>query len=419
MVVYIRNKTIAKMHRKKLTILTVCCLLLLILNNCISNEDESKDPRGNSYAGSEKCKGCHEDIYKSYLHTAHSLTSSPATEAAIKGSFAEDSNTVHYRTALKVVMEKKDTAFYQVAYIDHIARQAARFDMVIGSGRKGQSYLSWLDSTIYQLPVSYYAPGNTWVNSPGYPPKYVLFNRNIPVGCFECHSSYIKKTASRPSGDYLVDYFDKEQIVYGIDCERCHGPSLSHVKFHSKNPDEQEPKNITIMANLKRQEKVEMCAVCHSGAREAVSSTFNFKPGSRLADYWYPDNDTLDINEVDVHGKQYQLLMASKCFINSNTLTCFSCHNPHADERNQVKEFSARCANCHASPNHTALGLSPALQASIANNCIDCHMPAKPSNIITMKSQGRQDSVSALVRTHYISIYRDVSKKYLQSEKGR
>ncbi len=405
---------ILTMQRKKILILTSCCLVILILNNCISEQKRSKDSRGEDYAGSVKCKGCHKEIYDAYLKTAHNLTSSPALKTAIKGSFAKDSNTVYYRPALKVVMEQTDSGFYQAAYIDDVEKQAARFDIVIGSGRKGQSYLSWLDNNIFQLPVSYYVPGKRWVNSPGYPPKYVLFNRNIPVGCFECHSSYIKKTATMPSGDYLIDYYDSKQILYGIDCERCHGPAASHVKFHEENPDEKDPKFIISIASLKRQEKLDMCAICHSGARETITSAFNFKPGSKLADYLHPDTSTLSTSDIDVHGKQYQLLTASKCFIKSKTLTCFSCHNPHVEERDKIKEFSRRCMSCHTNPDHRSFKMDAAMQVSLANNCIDCHMPATPSKIITMKSLDQNDSISALVRTHYISIYADVSKKYLQ-----
>jgi len=401
------------MHRKKILILTSCCLLILILNNCISEQKRSKDPRGEDYAGSAKCEACHKEIYDTYLKTAHHLTSNPALRTAIKGSFEKDSNTVYYRPALKVVMQQKDSSFYQVAYIDDVAKQAARFDIVIGSGRKGQSYLSWLDSNIFQLPVSYYVPGKRWVNSPGYPPKFVLFNRNIPIGCFECHSSYIKRTVAKPSGDYLIDYFDRKQILYGIDCERCHGPAAAHVKFHEENRDEKQSKLITNIASLERQEKLDMCAICHSGARETITSTFNFKPGTKLANYLRSDTSTLNTNDIDVHGKQYQLLTASKCFIKSKTLTCFSCHNPHVEERDKIKDFSMRCISCHTNPNHSFLGSNAALQVSMANNCIDCHMPAKPSKIITMKSLDQNDSISALVRTHYISIYADVSRKYL------
>ena len=40
-------------------------------------------------------------------------------------------------------------------------------EMVIGSGRKGQSYLYWYHGLLFELPVSYLTAANQWINSPG------------------------------------------------------------------------------------------------------------------------------------------------------------------------------------------------------------------------------------------------------------
>lgn len=405
------------MHKKKLYVLGSFCLLVIIFNNCINRQKRSSDPRGENYAGTARCVMCHKDVYNTYVKTAHYLSSSPALKQNIKGSFAKDSNTVYYRPALKVTMEQTDSGFYQVAYIDNAENQAARFDVVIGSGTKGQSYLYWFYNNIFQLPVSYFVPGRRWVNSPGFPPRNVLFNRNIPVGCFDCHSSYIKKTATKPSGGYLVDYFDKNEIVYGIDCERCHGPAASHADFHEKNPNEKKPQFLINIAQTGRHEKTEMCAICHSGARETIKSPFYYKPGSKMSGYLHPDTSVVSTAQIDVHGKQYQLLLASKCFIKSKILTCTSCHNIHVKERGNINNFSVKCITCHTNPDHNALKLNDTRQIAIKNNCIDCHMPAKPSAVITLKSQNENNSIPALVRTHYISVYPDATKKFLSKQK--
>lgn len=400
------------MRKRKTLILISLCVLIVVMSNCMNGDSGMKDPRGKEYAGSVNCKSCHAKIYNGYIQTAHNLSSAPASKKTIKGSFAKDSNVLFYRPALKVAMKQTDSGFYQVACIDDVEKLAARFDIVIGSGRKGQSYLYWANDNVFQLPVSYYVPENKWINSPTYPPGRVVFDRNIPVGCFECHSAFIKKTAARPAGDYLVDHFDKSQITYGIDCERCHGPALAHVRFHEKNPGEKFPRFISSGAGLARQEKLDMCAICHSGARETTRSPFYYKPGSRLSDYLRPDDSSPDVGRIDVHGKQYQLLLSSKCFLKSN-LTCSSCHNTHVDEHGDLQNFSARCITCHANPDHRALNMTAALQADMKKNCIDCHMPAQPSAIIAMQSQQRTDPVPALVRTHYISIYADATRKFL------
>jgi hypothetical protein len=306
-------------------------------------------------------------------------------------------------------MEERDSGLFQVAYLDNIAKQQARFDMVMGSGSKGQSYLSWLNNTVFQLPVSYFVQGRQWINSPGFPPKYILYNRNIPVGCFECHSSYINRTNSQIVNGNMIDHFDKTQIIYGIDCERCHGPLAEHARYQEENPAVKTAKFVTSIATLQRQQKTELCAICHSGAGQVKSSTFYYNPGSKLSDYEQLDSSVKKPEDIDVHGKQYQSLAASKCFLKSKSLTCVSCHNPHGDENSSLQVFSAKCIACHTSPAHLSEATVHISQKEITANCIDCHMPIKPSQIITMKSSSPNDSISALVRTHFISIYKNVA----------
>src|SRR3954451_25339072 len=135
--------------QKKILVLASLCLLVLILNNCINKQKGSKDSRGEEYAGSATCISCHKEIYNTQIKTAHYLSSNPALRETIKGSFAKDSTTLYYRPTLKVAMEETDSGFYQVAYIDNVEKQAARFDIVIGPGRKGQSYLYWFYNNVF------------------------------------------------------------------------------------------------------------------------------------------------------------------------------------------------------------------------------------------------------------------------------
>jgi hypothetical protein len=47
------------------------------------------------------------------------------------------------------------------------------------------------------------------------------------------------------------------------------------------------------------------------------------------------------------------------------------------------------------------------------NNCIDCHMPLKPSNTIAVNDTANKKSSPYLVRTHRIAIYPNETKKIL------
>lgn len=114
-----------------------------------------------------------------------------------------------------------------------------------------------------------------------------------------------------------------------------------------------------------------------------------------------------------MHGNQYQLLAASPCFTNSKTLDCSSCHNPHAKERDNLKVFSQRCMSCHNPAGHNFCTMAPKLGAGITSNCIDCHMPALPSKLITLQSQGQPQPTPNLVRTHLIKVYDDATRQFL------
>ena len=49
-------------------------------------------------------------------------------------------NTFVYSNGSLIAMQKRAAGFYQVAYINGVEKKSQRFDMVIGSGTKGQSY---------------------------------------------------------------------------------------------------------------------------------------------------------------------------------------------------------------------------------------------------------------------------------------
>jgi len=50
-------------------------------------------------------------------------------------------------------------------------------------------------------------------------------------------------------------------------------------------------------------------------------------------------------------------------------------------------------------------------ELKLENNCIDCHMPALPSQKILLQLTGSSRPVHDLVRTHHIGIYLDISRQ--------
>ncbi|HCL04606.1 MAG TPA: hypothetical protein DHW64_00945 [Chitinophagaceae bacterium] len=405
------------MFRQRWILVISCLAVTIVLFQFCTQEKKmvQQDPRGMGYAGSSSCISCHANIVDAYAQTAHSRTTTPASAENIAGSFHADSNRFHYKTDLEVVMEAREGRFFQTAYEAGQQKTSVPFDIVIGSGRKAQTFLYWQDSNAYQLPVTYSVIGKCWVNSPNYPTDRVRFDRVIPIGCFECHASFVERTGMREEKGYRVDQLNKNSVIYGIDCERCHGPAAAHVAYQQEHPAEKLAKYILTYKNLTNTQKIENCATCHSGLREPIRSPFLFKPGNLLKDFYRPDTVKQAPATLDVHGNQYQLLMASKCFKGAvETMSCGTCHDPHKAERNDMKVFSTRCMSCHQQNSEQFCKMAPKLGATIVNNCIDCHMPATASKLISLKTE-QAGTIANLVRSHLIGKYPNATAQYLKS----
>src|SRR5690348_5964686 len=85
-------------------------------------------------------------------------------------------------------------------------------DLVVGSGRKGQTYLFWKGDRLFQLPVSYWVELGHWVNSPGYTDGWAKFDRPVMPRCLECHASYAESVA----GPQPNNRYKKTNVVLGI-----------------------------------------------------------------------------------------------------------------------------------------------------------------------------------------------------------
>ncbi|MEO6454967.1 MAG: cytochrome c3 family protein [Ginsengibacter sp.] len=396
----------------QVVILVLITIVYLGTVMCNSFKAEKKQaivhPNGKLFAGSATCKNCHRDIFESHQYTAHFLTSVIADVTTIKGNFSEGKNVFRLNDRLTIRMERTPDSLFQVGFVDGKEAMRQPFNIVIGSGRKGQTYLYWYHNNLFQLPVSYYTPLNSWCNSPGYSTTQILFNRNIPGRCLECHGTYFKNTIASDG----IEEYDKSKIIYGVDCERCHGPAADHVAWQLNNPQEKKAKYIINPASLSRQLKLDNCALCHSGLRKNSKPSFAFVVGDKLDDFSAPDYNVNNTAKLDVHGNQYGLLTASKCFKMSK-MDCSSCHNVHVKETNNAQVFSQRCMSCHNSANHNFCTQPLTKGLVLQNNCIDCHMPALPSNKIFLAVEDKSKSTSDLVRTHLIAIYKEQTKNYL------
>lgn len=390
--------------------------VVLMLTQCSGFFNKrTVDPRGRMYAGAQACVKCHKDVNNLFVHSAHAQSTRFTTAQNVRGKFSAGQNSFTFKNGDKVVMEKRGDGLYQVWYSKGRKKTEQRFDVTFG-GVKAETYLYWKDSAVYQLPMSYFLNLHSWTNSPGYDTTRVDFSRAIGKRCFECHASYIAELPPQTQSlQQRETRFDKASLINGIDCERCHGPAANHVNFHTDFPEKKEAKYIARYRDLNRTQKVDMCAVCHSGnADMVIRTTFAFKPGDTLANFIEPSfmHVKEDASQFDVHGRQAQMLASSPCFIKSK-LDCGTCHNAHKNERQDLAMYSTRCMNCHKPTGHNFCKLAPQLGVAIRKNCIDCHMPMKASNLITVQTAQQSNAAPYSVRSHYISTYAANQKEKL------
>jgi hypothetical protein len=412
-------KHLQKVRKRNYVILAIITAGYLFTTKCTSPGSSPaaaiSDNEGRLFAGSASCMPCHKDICSSHAATAHYHDSRPASAASIRGSFDSGRNRFIYNKSSEVVMQHRGDRFYQALF--HNGKEDIRrpFDIVIGSGRKGQTYLYWGDDqNLFQLPVSYFTPTDSWANSPGLNTDDADFNRPIAGFCLDCHATFAK--ALPRDGNPVGERFDKGGIIYGIDCEKCHGPGEEHETYHQAHPGESTGRFILNAARLSRQQKLDACALCHSGWRQPIAPAFSFRTGDQLTRFSVSSHSQDSASTLDVHGNQYGLLRSSKCFIGS-AMDCSSCHNPHANESGNLKLYSRRCMSCHTAAAHNTCTMPPTPGLVLSDNCIDCHMPALTTKKIILEMSRASDSarnLSPRVRTHHVAIYAANTKEYLE-----
>jgi tetratricopeptide (TPR) repeat protein len=355
------------------------------------------------YIGAEACAQCHKDRYETFVETAHHRTSAAALSESILGSFETGENILKTNNEnLRFEMTRDGDQFFQTAYTKGPSTERKRkesFDFVLGSGKLGQTYLYWDRDRLFQLPISYMTSSDSWINSPGYKDGEANFSRPVAPRCLECHATAFEVDS------YTTNEYTKGKHILGISCERCHGPGSKHFEYQMEGAAEGSP-YIVVPSKLSPERSMDICAQCHSGAGvQAFGKPFSHRAGADLSDH-YKLKDAETQNQLGVHAaNQIARLGESKCFRESEAMTCVDCHNPHVNERGNLKLFSDRCLKCHES--FEACGLSDHLGAGIAENCVDCHVPQKHD--LNMGFDTKEGFQFQQMRDHNIGIYEDVS----------
>ncbi len=142
-------------------------------------------------------------------------------------------------------------------------------------------------------------------------------------------------------------------MIPNVGCERCHGPGRQHVEAAERHADSAALAMPFGAGQSTPVDEMRMCGSCHR-----LPGMGDRRPGRR-------DNPVL-VRFQPVG------LMQSACYRKSpGTLSCTTCHDPHARTSTDTPAYEAVCLSCHQGPNRTPCPVAP------ANGCVGCHMPRR------------------------------------------
>ncbi len=269
---------------------------------------------------------------------------------------------------------------------------------VIGSGNLAKTYVVEMDGFLCESPITWYETEQRWDLSPGFNTEFHDgFQRPVNSHCVNCHAGDAKPV----DGSAHKIAFSE----FGISCERCHGPGSIHATARSAESHVGDAGDLTIVnpRRLDRELSEAVCATCHldTVATSDVRGRHrnDFRPGQRLGDFRVDYRLKSGSDSMSVVGHVEQMRM-SRCYTESEVLTCISCHNPHYEPpmERRFEYFRQKCLDCH---NVDACGVNATVRQKTkpADNCVSCHMPTSDTEVPHVASTHHRIGIHAPSRS--------------------
>jgi len=340
------------------------------------------------YVGTAVCAECHADQHATWNVTAHARSMSEVTpEREPPDAEFDHPRSGRRYEVIRVDGELRHRESLVLSDGEVVRLSDHRLKYLVGSGRFSRTYLVELDGFLVESPVTWYASRDAWDMSPGYDHEiHKSFRRRATHGCLHCHGGLVE-----PEGDHGV-HFPFDELAIG--CERCHGPGSLHVKARrEKQPGHATGDEIDLTIvnprHLDRELSEAICRQCHlQGEAKVVvrgRRAADYRPGLPLEDFRLEYRYRGEGPDMTVVGHVEQLQL-SRCYADSKTLSCVTCHDPHDPHEPRSVEDRARfqrsvCLDCHALGDCREHRVARDATRPAADNCITCHMPQVPTDI--------------------------------------
>jgi predicted CXXCH cytochrome family protein len=329
-------------------------------------------PDGDVRDPNAACAPCHREIYDRYRTTPMANASGPAIEGFLPADFVHPASGVHYRVTEEArnvwLSYERESASPDKALN---GRQELRY--VIGSGKRGRTYLFEQSGYWFEAPINWYAKKHLWDMAPNHTAdKEMPLTMPVDPGCLHCHASDVARSLPEARNLYASEPFAHG----GITCAACHGSGDAHLASKGKV----RMLDIDAMHPVRRDS---VCLNCHLEGQAAVirngREMENFTPGDDLFDYALYFVYRSENGSGGRATSQWEALLRSECKRKSgDRLTCTTCHDPHGSPapEEKVAFYRQKCLQCHKTA-----GFAEKHHPENAD-CTACHMARPPSNDI-------------------------------------
>lgn len=334
-----------------------------------------------AFVGDAVCARCHERLSRSYQHHAMGRSADLAGLDNTPGISESNRRATFEAHGFEYAVELRDGKIVHSETRkgtdgETLARIEAEIAYVIGSGRRGRSYLVEHDGFLFQSPISWYSQEERWDLSPDSRTSSNHFQRAVGPNCLFCHTNRYAAVEGMV-GRYTPPIFQG----MSIGCERCHGPG----ELHARNPGVLTAgvdRTIVNPAHLEPPLREAVCQQCHLGGEKRLEpvgrKATDYRPGLPLEEFLtvMVDRHRLE-GRVKPVGHAEQML-DSRCYQRSRgEFGCTSCHDPHSlpSPSERVAYYRERCLECHGSSSPCSLPEPERRGRSAQDSCIDCHMP--------------------------------------------
>lgn len=333
----------------------------------------------------EECADCHPDIYTSYMR--HGMANSVGhVRTPPKGTARNPRSQWQYALA-----SSNQTTFLQATHPEGWVR----IQRLLGRIGAGILDTSW--ATV-EVNINSNTPVNRWFFAPvesvrghglelspfEHSPHPAGVDMPLTQNCLNCHTDTpISQLpdASR-NGEYIypahalgLQAFDHLQP---LQCDSCHGSTQAHLLYMSGEDNTKD--SLTKLSTLSSQAQLDICARCHLQGDvrfelEAVKPPFKTPLSSHI-----PVLVAKKTSDEYRFVSQVERLSLAKCFTQTSTMTCTTCHSPHRSVKDQGRpSFEKACLKCHSDSAGSKTCSRPApspnkASHSTSTGCIDCHM---------------------------------------------